>query len=233
MDFNQVISFIRDNFEMVIGVVSAAIAIVSALAARRETRRQREVQIERLRQDIDAASLNWGNRAIDALARSSMLARTRHLHNSDTAFQGSQYNMAVALSTLVDQGRMYFPNVEPGSKGAEKEGAFRGNRPPILDALMYAYYEVQALQRQGGPTGDNSADFIDDCRRLLVSELQAHLDPRRRDGVIDRYDDQRESHRADAIKRSNNLKASLGARRPDVKFDRTKRQGTELAEVMQ
>ena len=84
---------------------------------------------------------------------------------------------------------------------------------------MFAYYEVQALSRQGGPTGDNSAEFIEDCRRLVVSELQAHLDPRRRDEILDRYDDQREEHRSDALKRSNNLKASLAARRPEIKID--------------
>ena len=114
---------------------------------------------------------------------------------------------------------MFFPNISPNSKGAEKEGAFRGSRPPILDALMFAYYEVQALTRQGGPTADNSAEYIEDCRRLVVSELQAHLDPRRRDEILERYDDQREDHRGDAIKRANNLKASLAARRPEIKID--------------
>ena len=84
---------------------------------------------------------------------------------------------------------------------------------------MFAYYEVQALTRQGGPTADNSAEFIEDCRRLLVSELQAHLDPRRRDEIIERYDDQRQDHRSDALKRSKNLKASLAARRPEIKID--------------
>ena len=53
---------------------------------------------------------------------------------------------------------------------------------------MFAYYEIDAMSRQGGPTADNSAEFIEDCRRLLVSELQAHFDPRRRDLVVDRYD---------------------------------------------
>ena len=219
MDINQILLFIQNNVQLIIGVLSAAVALISAAAARRETRRQRHVQEERLRQEIDGASLAWGNRAIDTLSRSAMLARTRDLHQNENSFKGAQYNMAVSLSTLVDQGRMFFPNISPDAKGAEKEGAFRGFRPPILDALIFAYYEVQAMTRQGGPTGDNSAEFLDDCRRLLVSELQAHLDPRRRDEILGRYDDQRESHRSDALKRSNNLKASLSARRPEIKID--------------
>lgn len=219
MSIDQILEFLGDNIEVIVAISSAFIAFVSAMAARRETRRQRDVQVERLRQEIDGASLAWGNRAIDILNRSAMLARTRELHQNDNSFKGAQFNMAVGLSTAVDQGRMFFPNISPDTKGAEKEGAFRGSRPPILDALMFAYYEVQALSRQGGPTGDNSAEFIEDCRRLLVSELQAHLDPRRRDEILERYDDQREDHRSDAIKRANNLKASLSARRPEIKID--------------
>ncbi|MCH9752563.1 MAG: hypothetical protein K0U61_10150, partial [Alphaproteobacteria bacterium] len=65
-------------------------------------------------------------------------------------------------------------------------------------------------------TADNSAEFIDDCRRLLVSELQAHLDPRRRDMVVDRYDDQRMDHRSEAIERANSLKTILKSRRPGI-----------------
>ena len=219
MSMNEVLDLLRDNVEVIVAIASALIAVLSAIAARRETRKQREIQVERLRQEIDGASLAWGNRAIDVLNRCAMLARTRELHQNDNSFKGAQFNMAVGISTAVDQGRMFFPNIAPDSKGAEKEGAFRGSRPPILDALMFAYYEVQALTRQGGPTADNSAEYIEDCRRLVVSELQAHLDPRRRDEILGRYDDQREDHRGDAIKRANNLKASLAARRPELKVD--------------
>lgn len=233
MDIDTIFLFLQSHVQAVVGVLSAAIALISAWAARRETRRQREVQVERLRLEIDAASIAWGNRAIEALTRSSMLARTRDFHQNDNSFNGAKVNMSTALSTLVDQGRMFFPNIAPDSKGAEKEGAFRGFRPPILDALIFAYYEVHAMTRQGGPTGDNSADFIEDCRRLLVSELQAHLDPRRRDEVLDRYDEQREEHRSDALKRSSHLKASLGARRPEVKIDGARSTSVKAEEILQ
>ena len=86
----------------------------------------------------------------------------------------------------MDRGRLFFPNLNPDRKGAEKEGAYRGHRPPILDALMWTYHELEALTREGGPASDDSAGFIDECRRLLVSELQAYLDPRRKDEIVER-----------------------------------------------
>jgi len=79
---------------------------------------------------------------------------------------------------------------------------------------------LEALTRDGGPTGENSANFVDDCRRLVESELQAHTDPRRRDMILGRYDRQRKAHREDAIRSASSIKNRLKARRPQLDFER-------------
>ncbi|GAB5454872.1 MAG: hypothetical protein Hens2KO_11010 [Henriciella sp.] len=216
------LAWLNNHIEIVVAILSAVIAVVGALVSRNETRKQRALQMENLRHSIDAQSLAWGNSCIDTLNRAAMFARTRQHQANDQSFFQQRVNMLLALSSLVERGRLFFPNIDPSSKGVEKEGAYRGSRPPILDALMYAYYEVEALSRQGGPTADNSADFIEDCRRLMVSELQAHLDPRRRDTVVDRYDDQRLDQRGDAIERSNALLTTLKSRRPGISLGERK-----------
>lgn len=218
MDTTNLLTLGQTHADVVIAVVSAFVAIISALIARGETRRQRRLQTERLRQSIDAASLDWGNAAIDTLARSAMFARTRNMQANDGAFLANKANLLVAISTLVDRGRMFFPNLGPEKKGAEKEGAYRGHRPPILDALMWAYHELEAMTREGGPTSEDSGAYIDECRRLLVSELQAHLDPRRMDEIVGRYDDQESEARRGAIAQTEALKSKLESRRPGYKF---------------
>ena len=210
------LAWIQNNVEFVVALLSALVAVFGALIRRNETRKQRQLQLENLRHGIDAQSLGWGNACIDTLTRAAMFARTRQHQANDASFLQGRVNLMLALSSLVERGRLFFPNIDPQGKGIEKEGAYRGSRPPILDALMLAYYEVEALTRQGGPTADNSAEYIEDCRRLLVSELQAHLDPRRRDTVVDRYDDQRLDHRSDAIARAETLKSMLKSRRPGI-----------------
>ena len=219
MDLNTILVWMRENLDVIIAVSSAIVAIIGALLSRAETRRQRDIQLENLRRGVDAQSLAWGNNCIDVLGRAAIFARTRQHQQNDASFLQQRVNLMLALSSLVERGRLFFPNIEPDGKGAEKDGAYRGSRPPILDALMYTYYEVDAMSRTEGPTADNSGDFIDDCRRLLVSELQAHLDPRRRDAVVGRYDAQRLDHRKDARTRSETLKALLKSRRPAAILD--------------
>ncbi len=225
MDLTQLLSFGQGYGDAVVAVVSALVAVISAFIARGETKRQRKLQTERLRQSIDAASLDWGNAAIETLVRSAMFARTRHMQSNDGGFLANKANLMVALSTLVDRGRMFFPNLNPDKKGAEKEGAYRGHRPPILDAVMWTFHELEAMTREGGPSGDDSAAYIEECRRLLVSELQAHLDPRRMDQIVGRYDDQESDDRRAAIRKSDALRTKLESRRPGYKF------GTALLET--
>ena len=212
----NMMAWLNDHIEIVVAILSAMIAVFGALASRNETRKQRALQMENLRHNVDAQSLGWGNSCIDVLNRAAMFARTRQYQANDQSFLQQRINMMLAISSLVERGRLFFPNINPRSKGVEKDGAYRGSRPPILDALMLAYYEVEALTRQGGPTADNSAEFIEDCRRLLVSELQKHLDPRRRDAVVDRYDGQLLDQRGDAIARADALLSNLKSRRPGI-----------------
>ncbi len=219
METGDILNGLRAHLDIVVTVVSAFIAVISALIARGETRRQRKLQTERLRQSIDAASLEWGNAAIDTLARSAMFARTRHMQANDTQFIAAKSSMLIALSTIVDRGRLFFPNLDPDKQGAGKDGAYRGHRPPILNAIMWTYHELEALTREGGPASDECGAFIDDCRRLVVSELQAHLDPRRLDEIVGRYDDQALAKRNEAISRAEALRARLLARRPGVLKD--------------
>lgn len=228
MDVAGLLQFSQTYLEVSVGVGSAFIAVISALIARGETKRQRQLQTASLRQNIDAASLDWGNAAIDTMARCAMFARTRHMQANDGGFLANKANLLVALSTLVDRGRLFFPNLNPDKKGAEKEGAYRGHRPPILDALMWTHHELEALTREGGPSSDDSAAYIDECRRLLVSELQAYLDPRRKDEIVERYDDQNDDDRGGAIAKSKALRAKLETRRHDLKFGADAAQSTRM-----
>ena len=210
---------LQDNLGLIVTVVSAIAAVIGAVSSRAETRKQRQLRTEQLRQSIDAASLDWGNAAIDTMARAAMLARTRHLHGNEGSFQSARAATLVNLTTLIDRGRMFFPNLDEHSKGVEKEGAYRGSRPPILDALVWVHCEIESLTRDGGPTGDNSGGFIDDCRRLVVSELQAHLDPRRLNQVVGRYAGQTRAHQKQAIGRAAELRQQLLTRRPGVSIE--------------
>ena len=153
MDLNleEIFAWARQNVEVLIAVLSAFVAAFSAYWSTRETRKQRKLQVETLRQRIDGASIAWGNEAIDLLGEAGSVADMCRTPVPNDAIDEAKMDVARRISSLVDRGRLFFPNVNPSSKGAEKEGAYRGHRPPVLDALMYAFYEVQEISRGSGP----------------------------------------------------------------------------------
>lgn len=80
------------------------------------------------------------------------------------------------LSSLVDRGRLLFPNEREAEIGIHKPGAYRGLRHRSLDPLIAAYRllsDDHAL--------DSSPDkqmVLFEIRRVFVSRLQAIIRPR-------------------------------------------------------
>ena len=204
---NDFLELLNAHRETGIAVISAFIALIGAFLASRETRKQHRLMEETLRQRLDGASIKWGDEAIEALAAAEGLAH-QEIH-ADAKVE--RILIAQRLSALADRGRLFFPNHEEPAKGAANESAFRGSRPPILDALVYAHMELVSLKE--GEKID--VDYLRRCRRLVVSEMQDHLDPRHWDSVIKRGAHTRKDHRADAERLASTLQAELMSRRID------------------
>lgn len=78
--------------------------------------------------------LGWHNKVID------VLMRFRHLHRQQ---QSTEFQEDLAcLSSLIEQGRFYFPNLVQNKFGANKPAAYRGYRNLALDFLVEFYVIV-------------------------------------------------------------------------------------------
>ncbi|MBE1237869.1 hypothetical protein IHV25_09460 [Phaeovibrio sulfidiphilus] len=170
-------------------IAGAAVAVYSAWDSRQSTRKQeREGEKQRLetkRQAAIAAELlhtrhvearrAWVNDVIDMMGRAISLCRS-----DDTLFPGNDLlrereHIAMHLSSLLDKGRLLFPNYAHETYGAKKPPANRGFREPILEFIFEGYAEVAALERLPDP---RRADAIFEIRRNFVGHAQEELDPR-------------------------------------------------------
>ena len=67
-----------------------------------------------------------------------------------------------------------------------RQAAFQGFRPPILDAVVFASTRIGRLDASATEPDTDAAEFLAKCRRLLVSEAQNAIDPRRRGQMLRR-----------------------------------------------
>jgi len=207
MTIDEVLAFLNSHRETMVAIGSAIAALFGAFLASRETGKQRRLMEETLRQRLDEKFIKWGDEAIDVLSEAEGLAH-QDIHGDPKA---NHILIAQRLSALADRGRLFFPNHADANKGEQNEIAYQGSRPPILDALVFAHMELVSL----GEGDQVNADFLRRCRRLVVSELQEHLDPRRWDSVIERGTTKPANQRTDSERRASVLQAELMSRRID------------------
>lgn len=169
----------------IVAVVSALLAILSVALNWIVVRRQTAMQFASLKTQMDADVLNWAHDAIELVSYGVALARGRRdVYGQD--FVRVRLETAQRLSASADRGRLFFPNEAPGAQGADKESAYQGFRPPILDAVVFACGQVERLDETASGPDEAAARFLIQCRRLLVSEVQNAIDPRRRSQMMRR-----------------------------------------------
>lgn len=198
--------------ELVLPLVSAFVGIV-ALWVNWSLADRKLKQDLRLKRDADV--LAWGDAAITALAEAGTLGFRASEGEGDALTRECQA-LTARLTAIVDRGRFFFPS-EILPRPVKAEIAFRGIRPPILDALVFAAAEVDAIRRATQEArrslGDESASFLVECRRLVVTELQNAVDPRRNFEIVQALAQRRANQ--SSYERQTSLAERFGQRHPD------------------
>jgi hypothetical protein len=181
-----------------VAAVSAILALASFALNWALVQRQNKLQFESLKAQMDADVMHWAHETIDLVSEASALARGRGAQYPPDEFGRRALEVSAKLSSAADRGRLFFPNEAPTQHGADKEGAFQGFRPPVLDAVVFAYSQLDRTRQENGGPDEAACDYLIKCRRLLVSELQNAIDPRRRGAMLEqlaegRLDDKRSS----------------------------------------
>ncbi|CAM3952837.1 hypothetical protein VRRI112168_07665 [Vreelandella rituensis] len=84
----------------------------------------------------------WAGRVIDTMVR--MHTHFDRLNHPEAIAQSSE--LAISLSILVDQGRLYFPNVMRDRYGEEKQESRQGYRSAVLDPLVAAVWIARGTE---------------------------------------------------------------------------------------
>lgn len=189
-----------------VAIGSAALALASLVLNWLVVRRQTELQYETLRAEMDAEVINWAHEAIDLVSSGIALAKGRGETYAADELRRLAFETSQKLSSVADRGRLFFPNEAPEAHGRDKEAAFQGFRPPILDAVVFASNRIARMSCDEAAPDADAASFLSKCRRLLVSECQNAIDPRRRGQMLRRLAVGREDDKTSAYA----LAAELG-----------------------
>lgn len=208
------------GLETWLAIGSAGLAFVSFFLNWRIVSRQMKMQFESLKAQMDADMLAWAHEASDALSEGVLLARGRGVCFPVEELRVRRLSAAQRLSSLGDRGRLFFPNHSPDDHGQEREAAFKGFRPPILDCVVFGYFQLDRMADDVAAPDNDAAEFLIRCRRLLISELQQAIDPRRRGQMLSRLSQTRRAGDGPDFKAAADLGEGLEARFPGALIER-------------
>ena len=115
----------------------------------------------------------WGARCIAALADVDQFYLVAQ-EADDDAIARRKYDLLRCLSALIDEGRIFFKNVDEDRHGHENRNARRGLRPKILDPLIAVYRTVEVL-RPSAELPDH-VEALMGRRKHFVDLLQSELE---------------------------------------------------------
>lgn len=208
------------GLETWLAIGSALLAFVSFFFNWRIVNRQMKMQFESLKAQMDADMLAWAHEATDAISEGVLIARGRGACFPADEMRMRRLATAQRLSSLADRGRIFFPNHSPDNHGQHREGAFKGYRPPILDTVVFAVMQLDRMECEGAEPDTHAADYLIKCRRLLVSELQQAVDPRRRGQMLTRLSQSRRAGDMPDFRAAADLGELLESRYPGTLIER-------------
>ena len=166
---------VLQSFVVIIAALSAGISFYFSKKARKETRLQLDIQKAQIKQEYRAELRAWASEAVEAMRTAQAICETEvsGVGSPETEAQ----KIKVRISSLIDRGRWFFPNVDTSSYGVDKLPAFRGFRPIVLDALVDVYRSID-VKAQTDTEGDKSTiNKIEKSIKMFVDEVQKVVGP--------------------------------------------------------
>jgi hypothetical protein len=176
------------NLNNTIPLIAACIALLSVISVasfawlnyQRERLNQR-IQHANLRQQYFAGLRVWAEQISDLLSQAIHLCELDPPRCRPITFFERRNNLRVPLSSFIDRGRWFFPNLHTEEYGQHKEKAFRGYRQDVLNSLVSAYKVIGELDYTEFKNNRALKDKIVDAKKKFVSEIQDILNPNQRD----------------------------------------------------
>jgi hypothetical protein len=162
-----------------IDLATAAIALIALVFSVWSFRNQRRISIETLRVQRDNDIITWTNKAITTLVHVEFLLRDWRQPQAQP-FAVRRDAFLAELSTLIDQGRLYFAKFDSDVIAPGTAPALPDEPSYILDRLVLIYDLIKDLDTRNPVEIDRAKTVLLLRKRAFIAHAQREVDPKRR-----------------------------------------------------
>lgn len=161
------------NWDAVAALTGVVIAVLGFMINSRLRRQERKSRHAALLSEYRRETIAFSRDFFETVSRALALYAVEKDRPRDDPHLTE---IAARLSSLADTGRFYFPNdIGANPTGSAKGPAFAGTRRPPLEAILAAYFAVEAM-RLSGPEKTEAQDLAIDCLRETRQPFPAPRD---------------------------------------------------------
>jgi hypothetical protein len=131
----------------------------------------------------------WADQLADALTEAEHLCDLDPKQVAGESFFDRRHRLQITISSMIDRGRWFLPNVVVDDHGADKELGYRGYRHELLDGPVDVYNCLQRLDCQDREHNTSIRSELTTAKRKFVGQVQRILDPTSRRIFFDRIRD--------------------------------------------
>lgn len=166
-----------EEYKLVISIIAAIIALSSAFvswyfAKRSAKRTDKALELQYLSKIYD-----WSKDVINTLSEACSLGIFDPERMPEGYFFMKRCEVYTKLSSLLDQGQLFFPNYDIPF-GKEKPTAYQGIRREILDPIKDAVILVEKMNYLKKDNNESLSKELKNKKRDFVSEIQNVIGPR-------------------------------------------------------
>lgn len=120
---------------------------------------------------------SWSSTCLDCLSEAVHLCDLDPALASEPNFFNRRHRTLVQLSSLIDQGRWFFPNAKPIDIDSGKLESHSSLKQRPLDDLVYAYSAVKKLSYKSKDDNVSLKPLLVEIKRDFTTSVQMLLDP--------------------------------------------------------
>lgn len=166
------------------------------LAAEREAtalelqRRATTLQEDAVAFEFQKMLMAWADEVLSEISRARLFVEAVADSTMDAEAEMRKKEHAVALSILLDRGRLYFDNISRDLVGMDRPERVRGFRPPILDAVALAALSMSRLNVTSAKAAASllfkvSSVFLHELKRYASGAAQTFFEEKGNQTEID------------------------------------------------
>ncbi|WP_158811096.1 hypothetical protein [Beijerinckia sp. L45] len=166
-----------ENPTVLVSLGSAMVALASAIVSSILSSRKDERDLFDLRIKYFDNFRKWADQVADNLTESIHLCDLDPSKIGGESYFDRRHRLRISLSTMVDKGRWFFPNIEIDDHGKDKDEGFKGYRHEVLDGLVKAYVCLGKIDYLNAKNNMNIRRELVVAKRHFVGCVQKILDP--------------------------------------------------------